>query len=185
MGINDELLRRAHQYVQKTERALGEQLGVGNDGIVITVKSQPENGTSALLSAIKVHRRQKGYARERDVYLRLRDVELRTIKTCAVPVLLSYDDDLWIVEMTLVARPFVLDFAGAELDEPPDFSEEVLADWRAEKDRTRAPTGARHHIHFSCGPSCSRPPPALSIKGARIRECVIPRVAFRRPCPRA
>jgi hypothetical protein len=35
--------------------------------------------------------------------------------------------------MTLVARPFVLDFAGAFLDKAPDFSEEVLADWRAEK----------------------------------------------------
>jgi hypothetical protein len=35
--------------------------------------------------------------------------------------------------MTIVTRPFVLDFAGAYLDEPPDFSEEVLADWRAEK----------------------------------------------------
>ncbi len=35
--------------------------------------------------------------------------------------------------MTVVSRPFVLDFAGAELDNPPDFSEEVLADWRAEK----------------------------------------------------
>ena len=46
----------------------------------------------------------------------------------------AFDDDLSVIEMTMVERPFVLDFAGAYLDEPPDFSEEVLADWRAEKE---------------------------------------------------
>jgi hypothetical protein len=35
--------------------------------------------------------------------------------------------------MTMVKRPFVLDFAGAYLDHAPDFSEEVMSDWRAEK----------------------------------------------------
>jgi hypothetical protein len=35
--------------------------------------------------------------------------------------------------MTVVTRPFILDFASASLDKPPDFSEEVLADWQAEK----------------------------------------------------
>jgi len=50
-----------------------------------------------------------------------------------VPQLLGFDDELWVIEMTVVARPFVLDFAGAYLDFPPDFSEEVLADWQAEK----------------------------------------------------
>jgi hypothetical protein len=39
----------------------------------------------------------------------------------------------------LVARPFVLDFAGAYLDQAPDFSEEVLADWRAEKQEQFGP----------------------------------------------
>ena len=40
---------------------------------------------------------------------------------------------LLVLEMTVVKRPFVLDFAGAFLDDGPDFSDEVLADWRAEK----------------------------------------------------
>jgi hypothetical protein len=35
--------------------------------------------------------------------------------------------------MEVVSRPFVLDFAGAYLDKPPDYSDEVLADWRSEK----------------------------------------------------
>lgn len=35
--------------------------------------------------------------------------------------------------MTVVARPFVLDFAGAYLDIPPEFPEETWAEWEAEK----------------------------------------------------
>jgi hypothetical protein len=50
-----------------------------------------------------------------------------------VPQLIRYDDALLAIEMTVVTRPFVLDFAGAFLDRPPDFSEEVVAEWRAEK----------------------------------------------------
>jgi len=33
---------------------------------------------------------------------------------------------LWIVEMTIVTRPFVLDFAGAYLDERPDYPDRDL-----------------------------------------------------------
>ena len=50
-----------------------------------------------------------------------------------VPQLLGSDDELWIVEMTIVSPPFALDFAGAYLDQKPDFPPEVMADWRAEK----------------------------------------------------
>ena len=33
------------------------------------------------------------------------------------------------LEMTVVAPPYVLDFAGAYLDFPPEFSDEIWADW--------------------------------------------------------
>jgi hypothetical protein len=90
-------------------------------------------------SAIKVHRREPDYRRERDAYLRLKENDLIVICGCHVPELVRYDDDLWIIEMTVVARPFVLDFAGAFLDQRPDFSEEVLADWRVEKQEQFGP----------------------------------------------
>jgi hypothetical protein len=93
------------------------------------VKSQPETG----VSAIKVHERQREYCRERDVYLRLREFEITEIRGCAVPEMLRSDDELWVIEMTVVTRPFVLDFAGSYLDDPPDFADEVLADWRTDK----------------------------------------------------
>jgi hypothetical protein len=108
---------------------LGHQLGSGVQGIVFNAKSQVEEGRSAL----KVHKHPSGYGRERDAYLRLRDLGINTILDCHVPEMLGYDDDLWIIEMTVVTRPFVLDFGGAFLDQPPDFSDEVLSEWRAGK----------------------------------------------------
>ena len=51
----------------------------------------------------------------------------------AVPQLIDFDERLEIVEMTIVSPPFVLDFAGAALDRRPQFPEDVLAEWQAEK----------------------------------------------------
>ena len=96
---------------------------------MFVVESQTERGRSA----IKVHEHERYFCRERDVYLRLAAWEVTDIRGCAVPEMLRHDDGLWVIEMTVVTRPFVLDFAGAHLDRPPDFSEDVLADWRAEK----------------------------------------------------
>jgi hypothetical protein len=50
-----------------------------------------------------------------------------------VPQLVHYDDELLAIEMTIVSPPFCLDFGGAYLDRPPDYSPEVWADWEAEK----------------------------------------------------
>src|SRR5207247_2548812 len=61
------------------------------------------------------------------------ELEISLIRGSHVPELIRYDDELWAIEMTMVTRPFVLDFAGAWLDRAPDFSDEVMADWRAEK----------------------------------------------------
>jgi len=67
------------------------------------------------------------------VYLRLLDRGVLEIRGCHVPQLLRSDDELWVIEMEVVKRPFVLDFAGAYLDTPPDYSDEVIAEWRADK----------------------------------------------------
>ncbi|HXP60770.1 MAG TPA: hypothetical protein VN829_09775 [Dongiaceae bacterium] len=42
-------------------------------------------------------------------------------------------NEILIPKMTIVKRPFVLDFAGAYLDARPEFPEDVWADWEAEK----------------------------------------------------
>ena len=52
---------------------------------------------------------------------------------CSVPEMIEFDDHLWAIDMSIVDRPFVFDFAGAFLDQAPDFPDEVMADWHAEK----------------------------------------------------
>lgn len=51
----------------------------------------------------------------------------------AFPKLVRFEDDLLVIEMTIVTRPFVLDFASAYLDYAPEFSDEIWAEWEAEK----------------------------------------------------
>ena len=128
MGRTD-LIRRAREYADRKGLVVGNQLGSGVHGIVFSAAHQAEGGRSAL----KVHERDADYRQERDVYLRLKEHDIASIRGCNVPELVAFDDELWVLEMTVVSRPFVLDFAGAYLDEPPDFSEEVLTEWRAEK----------------------------------------------------
>jgi hypothetical protein len=128
MLTKEELIRRADLYAQKHELVLDEQLGFGAHGIVFVAASKTKSGR-----AVKVHGREESYGRERDVYLRLRDHGVSQIRGCHVPQMLRYDDGLWVIEMEIVTRPFVLDFADAYLDEPPDFPDEVLAEWRTEK----------------------------------------------------
>lgn len=51
-----------------------------------------------------------------------------------VPQLIDWDDERWIIEMSIVPRPFVLDFASATLDIAHEFASHVLEDrderWR-------------------------------------------------------
>jgi hypothetical protein len=50
-----------------------------------------------------------------------------------VPQLLGFDQEAQVVEMTIVERPFVLDFAGAYLDSRPQFPEDIWREWEVEK----------------------------------------------------
>lgn len=91
---------------------IGHRLGFGWDGTVFATDRQ---------SAIKVFQHERLYQRERDVYLRLQARQVTKILEFKVPRLMSFDNDLWVVEMTIVSPPFVLDFAGAYLDQKPDY----------------------------------------------------------------
>jgi hypothetical protein len=124
-----ELRRRCHDFAMRNALVLGDELGAGVQGIVFSAKSQAEEGRLA----VKIHHQEAGYLRERDAYLRLQSLAITSIRGCNVPELLTHDDDLWILVMTVVVRPFVLDFGGAYLDQVPDFSEDVVADWRLAK----------------------------------------------------
>ena len=82
-------------------------------------------------TAVKAYEFARGYATERDIYLRFAGEGLREIAGFSVPVIIDSDDTLKIVEMSFVNPPFCLDFAKCYLDRRPDFSAEVLAETRA------------------------------------------------------
>lgn len=122
--MRSEILERLKQFTIKHRRPLRAELGFGYDGIVFSTACQ---------SAIKAFKYEHLYQQERNVYLRLQDHNVAAIRGFKVPQLLWFDDDLWCLEMTIVSRPFVLDFAGAYLDFPPQYSEDVLDAWQIEK----------------------------------------------------
>lgn len=129
MRGNPEFVRKGEEYCRREGLVFIKSLGFGVHGSVWAAKSQAKGGQIA----IKLFEREADYRRERDVYFRLKDLEVTAIRGCSVPQLLNYDDHLYIIAMSVVTRPFVLDFAGAYLDRPLDFSEEVMADWLAWK----------------------------------------------------
>ncbi len=98
-------------------------LGDGNDGAVWESDRQ---------TAIKSLERRDSYIRERDAYLRLQERSIVEIQGFAIPILVDFDDTKQIVEMTVVFPPCILDFAKAYVDQSPDFSAEVIRDWREE-----------------------------------------------------
>lgn len=98
---------------------LARPLGNGTDGMVW----KSNEGT-----AVKALEREIGYYNERDSYLRLEEFGfIQRIEGFWVPYLINYSDELWVIEMDVVAHPpYIIDFAKVRIDRPPDFSEETV-----------------------------------------------------------
>lgn len=116
-----DLEERARKYAQLSgiELDFARPLGSGTDGKVW--KSNKN-------TAVKVLERLVGYFNERDSYLRLAQFGwTEKFDGFWLPQLLGYNDDLWTIEMEIVAaKPYLLDFAKVRSDRPPDFSAEVI-----------------------------------------------------------
>jgi hypothetical protein len=125
----DIALKNAGAYAARYELRLGERLGFGIHGSVHVV----EHKVKRAKSAIKSHHTTEFHLRERAVYERLRGARVSEILGFHVPQFIRADDELQVIEMTIVTRPFVLDFAGAYVGAPPEFSEDIWAEWEAEK----------------------------------------------------
>lgn len=122
-SVDEDILRRAEEYIAARGAALSRRLGFGNDGAV---------WLTSRATALKVHRQAERYRRELHAYRLLADVH--TIAGHMVPSLVETDDALMAIEMSIVEPPFVLDFASAyPIAEAPEFPEEVMAEWLAEK----------------------------------------------------
>ena len=127
--MNESLIPNIRAYAVERQLQIAEPLGSGKDGIVLVGKSR----IAPARVAIKAHRFNELYFREKAVYRRLQEKRTHSVLGFNVPELLGFDDRLLILEMTIVKRPFALDFAGAHLDARPEFPAEVWADWEAEK----------------------------------------------------
>src|SRR5258708_6647436 len=118
--MDEETIAKAEAYAARHQLRLIERLGFGIHGIVYLVEGNAELGTAALKTLYE----EKPYSRERSVYERLAELGVTEIRGFEVPCLLASDDALWVLKMTVVAPPHVLDFAGAYLDFPPEFPDE-------------------------------------------------------------
>jgi hypothetical protein len=63
----------------------------------------------------------------------LRAADISEVLGFHVPQFIGADDELQVIAMTIVTRPFVLDFGGAYIGALPEFPQEVWAVWEAEK----------------------------------------------------
>lgn len=92
--------------------------GPGQDGFVMR---------SDRRSAVKFFDRSERFHRELEVYQVLASKGIYQIAGHNVPELLDSDEALLAIEIKIVERPFVLDFAGAKLPhEVPDFEQHVI-----------------------------------------------------------
>jgi hypothetical protein len=83
--------------------------------------------------AVKVFERRTNYERERDAYLRLRERSISHLNEFEIPSLTDRDDELMVIEMTIVQPPFIVDFGKAYVDRrPPYFNDtEIMGEAEA------------------------------------------------------
>jgi hypothetical protein len=123
----DFILNNARAYAAQHQLKLAERLGFGVHGIIFVAEDNSKSGKTA----VKAHREFEPYLRERRIYERLKQAGVAELVGFNVPQFIDADDGLRVIEMSIVTRPFVLDFAGAYLDAPPDFPEDAWTEWKA------------------------------------------------------
>lgn len=127
--MEEAVIQNAVAYASQRQLHLAERLGFGIHGIIYVAEGKSAGGKTA----IKAHREAGPFRRELSVYLRLQAAQVSEILGLNVPQLICFDEILHVIEMSIVTRPFVLDFAGAYLDAPPAFPDEIWTDWEAQK----------------------------------------------------
>jgi hypothetical protein len=127
--MDEELENLAQRYALRRNITLGDRLGFGIHGTVFAAVNNKKPG----FFAVKFHRENSPFERECRVYQRLSKEHVTRILGFNVPQLLMIDEEFRAIEMTIVRKPFLLDFADALLDRGPDFSEDVLRQWEEDK----------------------------------------------------
>lgn len=125
----DDIEERLTAFAGANNLQLMEQIGFGIHGRAMCVDAVG----SPFSSVIKAFEARESYERERDAYLRLREAEVVSVAGCNVPQYLGSDEELLVIWMSLVTRPFCLDFAAAYLDGLPSYFPPMGEEWEAEK----------------------------------------------------
>jgi hypothetical protein len=125
----DITIKNARAYAARHDLMVVERLGFGIHGSVHVV----EHKSKRTKSAIKAHRAEEFFMREHAAYALLSHGGVTEVLGFHVPQLIRADEELQVIEMTIVTRPFVVDFAGAYVGARPEFPEEIWAEWEAEK----------------------------------------------------
>ena len=133
----DDFQSRASHYANTRGVEIKQRLGQGKDGTVFSTTAR---------TAVKVYRRKIDLDRELSCYLRLEEHDVREVLGHQVPQLVDVDLNLIVLEMTWVEPPFLLDFASAYLDYPPDFPPEVIEQWHLEKEEQFGPNWPRVQV---------------------------------------
>jgi hypothetical protein len=81
----------------------------------------------------KVFDRQRNYLNEIECYEILESYEVSEIKGFTIPKLIGFDDELWIIELSIVAPPYLLDFGKASAWFPPRFTAEQMSEYETER----------------------------------------------------
>lgn len=122
----EDITSKAVAYTSARHLRLGRVLGSGREGSVWEVTDK----RGIFSWAVKLHYETLPYARERDCYRRLRDLMIHQVGNLNVPQFIDSSDAWLAIEMTLVSRPFLLDFASVRLELDPDFTTEAMANWQ-------------------------------------------------------
>lgn len=124
-----DMERRVAAYCDRRQLERLGPLGSGMHGNVFRAGASATAGEVA----VKVHLRREPFELELETYLRLREANIVRVLGFNVPQLLGYDAELWVLEMTVVQQPFVLDFAEVRLDFPVEFPADVWMTWMEER----------------------------------------------------
>ncbi|TWU58701.1 hypothetical protein Poly51_14810 [Rubripirellula tenax] len=119
--------KRATEYCRALNREtdFDSLLGTGQEGYVWRTNDN---------SAIKVFDRVVNFDRELACYQILSTHQISDIDGFAVPEMLQFDSDLRVIEMSIVAAPYILDFGKCYVGRPPDFPPDVMEAYERERE---------------------------------------------------
>ena len=122
--IPADVEQRRTAYCESRGIQTQDLIGYGLDGFVWKTNRA---------SVIKVCRHANLFERELVVYQRLSQRGLHQLQGFRIPSLLDQDAEQWVLELSLISPPFILDFAAASLGKQP--AEMESSEWLAEKRR--------------------------------------------------